>query len=93
MYEVAGGDFTEDDFEPVIVWPENQPAFECFRRVQITQWRHGFNGPTGLDYAALYPLLDRHADRSTADWLDLLDDVQVIELAALEQMRKNRDSQ
>ena len=51
-----------------------------------TQWRDGVNGRTGLDYCAAYPLIDR-ATSSADDWHQLLDDLRVIETAALEQMR------
>jgi len=52
-----------------------------------TQWRHGFSGPTGLDYSAVYPLLDR-MDLSRDDWDQMLADLQVIEVAARDEMRK-----
>lgn len=32
--------------------PDNVPAFDLFQQVQ-TQWRIGFAGPTGLDYAGV----------------------------------------
>lgn len=51
-----------------------------------SQWRHGFNGPTGLDYGAAYPLLDILTD-DRMEWLRLLDDLRAMEGAALEQMR------
>jgi hypothetical protein len=34
------------------LWPEHVPAVELWFAVQ-TQWRHGFSGPTGLDYAGV----------------------------------------
>ena len=46
-------------------------------------------GPTGLDYAAVYPLLDRIAKDPT-EWQDLFEDIQVMEGAALKQMSENR---
>ena len=55
----------------------------------FTQWRIGFNGPTGLDYAAVYPLLDRIA-KDPQEWDDLFSDIQVMEGAALKQMSENR---
>lgn len=58
----------------------------AFVRVQ-TQWRMGPGGPIGLDYAAVYPLLDRlHAGDADA-WTDALDDIRVMEDAALDEMR------
>lgn len=59
-----------------------------FMRVQ-TQWNVGMNGATGLRYEAIYPLLDREA-KTTDEWEDLFDDLQVIERAALKQMSDNR---
>lgn len=50
-----------------------------------TQWRVGFNGPTGLDYASVYPLIDRSTDNNE-DWRLMLADLQVMELAALNAM-------
>lgn len=43
-------------------------------------------GATGLDYAALYPLLDRHFTEPT-DWQQAFEDVGQMELAALAAMR------
>lgn len=58
----------------------------AFVRVQ-TQWRMGPGGPIGLDYAAVYPLLD-HLHAGDADaWTDALDDIRVMEGAALDEMR------
>lgn len=54
-----------------------------------TQWRVGIGGATGLDYSAVYPLLDRIA-QDAAEWMDLFDDLQVLERAALKQMSDNR---
>ena len=55
-----------------------------------TQWRHGYSGPTGLDYAAVYPLIDRAAP--TADeWDLLLTEIQQIEIGALNEMHTKED--
>lgn len=43
---------------PFYLWPENLPAWLFFRHCG-TQWRHGFNGPTGLDYAGIEVLMQR----------------------------------
>lgn len=34
------------------LWPEHQAALRLWGAVS-TQWREGFSGPTGLDYAAV----------------------------------------
>jgi hypothetical protein len=68
----------------VEVWPENRRVWDLFMRVN-TQWNVGIGGRTGLRYEALYPLLDRMA-KSPAEWDSLLEDVQLMESAALEAM-------
>ena len=70
----------------VEVWPENWPAWCLYLRV-ATQWRYSWSGPTGLDYASVYPLLDR-MDLSPQDWDQMLADLQVIEVSARDEMRK-----
>lgn len=78
------------------VWPENWPAWSLFCQVS-TQWRMGvqsFMGgavsmPIGLDYGAVYPLLDRIA-QDAGEWMDLFEDLQILERAALKQMSENR---
>ena len=44
-------------------------------------------GATGLDYAAVYPLIDRQA-KTPDEWDQLLDDIQVMEAEALSVMAK-----
>ncbi len=46
-------------------------------------------GPTGLRYEAIYPLLDRETDTQN-EWMELFQDIQVLEGAALKQMAENR---
>ena len=46
-------------------------------------------GRTGLRYESLYPLLDRQA-QSPQEWGELFDDIQTLELAALEKMSEDR---
>ena len=70
------------------VWPENHAAFSLFNNLS-TQWRIGMGGPTGLDYAAVYPLLDRAA-KDPQEWDELFSDIQVMEGAALKQIGENR---
>ena len=68
------------------MWPENWPAIALFLRVS-SQWLTGMNGPTGLNYPSVYPLLDRAA-KTPEEWDWLFDDVQQIERAALSEMQK-----
>lgn len=82
---VAAGSAKTD--EAVEVWPENWAAWTLYMRV-VTQWRYGFNGPTGLDYSVVYPLIN-HMKLGRTDWDWMLADLQVIEVAAREQIRGN----
>ena len=70
------------------MWPDNHAAFILFNNLS-TQWRVGMGGPTGLDYAAVYPLLDRAA-KDQQEWDELFSDIQVMEGAALKQIGENR---
>ena len=70
------------------MWPDNHAAFILFNNLS-TQWRIGMGGPTGLDYAAVYPLLDRAA-KDPQEWDELFSDIQVMESAALKQIGENR---
>lgn len=40
------------DVSDVELWPDLSAALDLFLACQ-TQWRTGFNGPTGLDYAGV----------------------------------------
>ena len=81
--------FTAADYglDEVEVWPENWTAWRLFCGLS-TQWRVGMNGPTGLEYTALYPLLDRE-QLSADEWRETFDCVRACEGAALDQMRLN----
>lgn len=72
--------------QEIKLWEENLRSFELFRKVS-TQWRTGgAGGVIGLDYGAIYPLLERVAE-SKDDWLALFEDLQTMEAGALEAMR------
>ncbi len=81
---------TRDDVtgeqDDVQVWPEHWAALELFTCL-LTQWRSGFNGATGLDYAVLpvvFELQGVEKDQQRARF----DELQIMERAALEAMRK-----
>ena len=59
--------------------PDNWETVMLFLRVQ-TQWRHGFNGPTGLDYQGVEAAM-RMA--RVARTVELFEGLQVMEFAAL----------
>lgn len=44
------------------LWPQNVPAWNLFMACS-TQWRHGFSGPTGLDYPCVEVVLRREGVR------------------------------
>ena len=64
------------------VWPENHEVFLLFVDMQ-TQWRTGMSGPTGLDYNTLFTLMTM---KNLS--IDLLDDIRVMESAALTEIHK-----
>lgn len=70
--------------EDVEVWPENYAALNTFSRVS-SQWLVGQGGPIGLNYCALYPVLDR-LGLPDAEWNQMFDDIRVMEAAALAAM-------
>lgn len=67
------------------VWPENLSAYTVFSRVG-TRWRYPPMGltPIGLDWPAIYPLMDRQ----DSDWEELHDALMVMEAQALETIRE-----
>lgn len=79
---------SESDVD-VELWPENARAFAVFSRA-ATQWRVSMSGPVGLDYRAIYPLIDRAAT-DAQDWEELFDDVRVMEREAIDEMRRAHD--
>lgn len=55
-----------------------------------TQWRVGFSGATGLDYAALSEVW-RRTKTPAADRDDVFDALRLMESTALDVMREQRD--
>nr|WP_309832209.1 DUF1799 domain-containing protein [Paracidovorax wautersii] len=74
-------DYEDDD--PVYIWPENSRAFHFFRRLG-TRWRIG-----GLRWEAVYPLMDR-LGLAPDEWDALLEDLEVLEGAALKEMERQQ---
>ncbi len=52
-----------------------------------TQWRVGPGGPYGLDYQAL-PVTLRLCEVPRQAWPDVFDEIRVMEIAALAEIRK-----
>ena len=70
-----------------ILWADNWPAIHFFRDIMATQWRHGFSGPTGLDYNVMLHELDRRAlPRDEYD--DLFSALRLIEQTALDEFQR-----
>lgn len=86
--EAASAGFSLADYEPepVDLWPENERAWLLF--VEMSgQWRMSVNGPTALDYTALFLRMDRMR-LDDDDWQALFADVRVLEAQALRSMRE-----
>lgn len=81
--------FKAEDYEeePLGVWAENWEAVAFFIDCCGTQWRHGFGGPTGLDYTAVLAAL-RTLRLPRDRFQELYADVRTLERAALEEMAR-----
>lgn len=77
-YQWLDGGRLKQDF---VVWFDAWPAIEIFALIQ-TQWRHGFNGVTGLDYAAIIPVIALHYPYRP-EQLEMLNDINAIESGAM----------
>ena len=51
------------------------------------QWKVGMNGPTGLDYAVPFKLMDR-MKLSDEEYEAMLDKIYIFEIAAINEMGK-----
>jgi len=73
----------------VWLWPENERVWQLWLQVQ-TQWRIGFDGKTGLDYAGVQACM---ALRGIArrDRAELFQQIHGMELAALDVWRAARN--
>lgn len=83
---------TEEDYaeeNTVWVWPCNVQATNLFVFLG-TQWDVGPNGPYALKYDRMWTKMDRMGISPTeAEKIE--EDLRIMEDAALEQMRKDRD--
>ena len=76
--------------EKTKVWLIHQPVLNVFNSL-ATQWRLGIKGPSGIDYSVLPVVMDLH-NINQQDRAQLFADLQVMESAALEQMRENKQN-
>jgi hypothetical protein len=74
--------------EDTDIFPDNWKSVGVFMDM-ITQWRVGMSGAIGLDYNVL-PVIWNARRIRLAERGDLLDDLQIMEQAALEQMREDK---
>lgn len=72
----------------ILVWPDNWDAVLLFQRLS-TQWSHGFNGPTGLNYNVIQRVA-RMLEMKVDSWPELFGQIQTLEHAALAQIRENQ---
>jgi hypothetical protein len=68
------------------VWPDNILSVNVFISMS-TQWRTGAAGATGLDYTALEATMRMMGITANGE---ILEDIRVLEDAALETMRKSQ---
>ena len=69
----------------LLLWPENERAFELFVRFRNQVISVGMGGVVGINYAAVYPYLDRMA-KDDDDWQALFADCQECESAMVERL-------
>jgi hypothetical protein len=81
----AVGFVAADVEDAVELWPDHAPALRLLQ-LMATQWRIGPGGASGLDYGVLFELMRR---QPIADdlWNETLDDLRIMEMAALKEMR------
>ncbi len=75
-----------DEFTQVEVFPENWTAANVFQSL-LTQWRLGFNGPVGLDYAVVPTVLNLHGIKRKK-WEEIFHCLRVMEDEALVTIHK-----
>lgn len=70
------------------IWPENWAALGVFLAMS-TQWRVGFSGAYGLDYAVL-PIVESRLGIARAQRPEVFGGLRILESAVLEQVRHGR---
>lgn len=65
------------------MWPENWLTWTIFRDLR-TQWRSGFSGHYGLDYAPMFRLIEQRG--APADFERIFGELRDMEQAALKAM-------
>lgn len=70
------------------MWYDAWPAYQLFLSLD-TQWRYGFDGVTGLDYAATLALIALLYPRR-AEQLDMHNDIRCLEIGAMTAINEQR---
>ena len=73
------------------LWPEHQDAFALFVQCR-TQWRAGFGGATGLDYAGVEALIRMRRLVPRPRLPDVLGELQVLEAETLQEWGRQRQA-
>jgi len=71
------------------IYPDCVKPVKIFRR-SITQWRMAYGGPYGLDYNIVFKFMDKLV--SDSEWDLILDDIQLMESAALKVFNEKKGS-
>lgn len=95
MFGMTMDDFEEDELS-FPVWEECMEAVAFFQLRIGTRWVYsGMGSPTGVRWEAVYPLLDRYCTRDGSidqdKWDDLLKDLELVEIGALEACKPKTD--
>lgn len=72
------------------VWQENWLAYEVFTTVS-GQWRMSMGGPVALDYSVVIKIMGMFGVRKPKKQLALLNDLRIMEQAALSAIASNKD--
>lgn len=93
LYAEAPVQLAEQPTPTFYLWPESVAAFAFWRTLQ-SQWRHGMDGPTGLDYSGVWAVLNNTVQQRQRK--ALFEDITHLEAGALQgmaQLRAERESQ
>ncbi len=71
------------------LWPEHEEAVRVFLACR-TQWRVGFDGPTGLDYTGVESLIRMRRLVQRARVPEVLAELQILEDETLAEWRRQR---
>lgn len=73
------------------LWPEHEQSLGVFAACR-TQWRMGFDGPTGLDYAGVEALIRMRRLVPRPRVPEVLAELQILEDETLAEWRRQRQA-